>query len=241
MKPTLFTVSADGHERHVFTNDPTAALRWCLQHDEVIGAADTIVLQRRTDVVELGKAESAHVAPALRRSAPRRAIPPPMPKKRAKAAKPAKSGEVPAGMILVSELARQSGITTEGMRHRLNKAKVKLHRMDGKGRPMIVDEVDARAKLKARAEKPSKHSPRKPRGAGEPRIVRADAFTRQQEPKADKMLLLEKAAQQLGLTEDQVREIKRNGNVPGGNGWVNFTQLQAYMASPDYEPPFAAN
>lgn len=51
MKPTLFTVSANGHERHVFTDSPAKALTWCLSHDDVIGKADTIMLQRRTDVM----------------------------------------------------------------------------------------------------------------------------------------------------------------------------------------------
>lgn len=55
----------------------------------------------------------------------------------------------------------------------------------------------------------------------------------------DRMVSIDKIAPQLGMNTSQLEEVKRNGRIPGGNGWINLTLLEQYMAHADYEPPFA--
>jgi hypothetical protein len=95
---------------------------------------------------------------------------------------------------------------------------------------VLVKSIEGYETRKANGKKPAK----------EPRAAQAE--TEPWEPVSkgtDTMVHEDKAALQLKVTVAQLREIKRNGSIPGGNGWVNLTLLQAYMKHPAYEPPFA--
>lgn len=174
-----------------------------------------------------------------------------MPKKRAKAKESAKpEAEVPAGMVLVSELAKEAGITTVGMRHRLNAAGVKMKRIEGRGRPSAVDANDARAKLQKRGDgrRAQKRDPRS--GHSKPtetelrklhKVAKAaPQSTSQTGPQQDRFARIENLAKVLKMDEGDIDRIKRQGNIKGGFGWVNATQLEAYMASEEYKQSLEA-
>lgn len=250
MKKHLFSVAASGYERLLLASDGATAHAWCQANDERIAEADAVVVTRRTDLVDLAAegGKEARTAPAVRRSPRAERIPPPMPKKRAKAAKRGREADVPEGMVLVSTLAKEAGITAEGMRYRLNRAGVVVKRMPGRGGPSACNEAMGRAAMHSEpkpkkeriAAKPEKREPRsgdaKPK-AEELGILAKTATSGPTEPASpspDKFMRIEQVAKALRMDEGEVAAIKRQGNVGGGFGWVNFSQLARYMASPEY-------
>ena len=234
MKRQLFEAVADTTQQLLFAANAAQALGWCLENNPAFAEAENIMVKRRSDVVDLNEgAKGAHVEPATHRSAPAKRTPPPMPKKRAAAKESGKAGGVPEGMILVTDLAKEAGITTEGMRHRLNAAGVKVMRIEGWGRPSAVDANDARAKLLKRG---AACKAKKPKPAPAPKPTKPKPAPQPTSPQQDRFLRIEAVAKSMGLDEGDLEIIKRRGNIKGGFGWINIAELEAYMASEEYVP-----
>ena len=248
MKKHLFSVAASGYERLLLASDGATAHAWCQANDERIAEADAVVVTRRTDVVDLAAAcgAEARPVPAVRQSERAKHIPPPAPKKRAKAKERGAAADVPE--VLVSALAKEAGMTTEGMRYRLKRAGVVVKHMPGRGRPSACNEAmgraamhgEAKAKKEREAAKPEKRDPRSGHAKPKEEELRklektaTSGPTAPAAPSPDKFMRIEQVAKALRMDEGEVAAIKRQGNVGGGFGWVNYTQLQAYMASDAY-------
>lgn len=236
----LFNIHYDDTVQHVLATSYAQAITWAEANVPGIAASQVLTIAIHRDLVDLtGEAGKPVPAPAAGRSTAGPAHTPPRAAKATKAAKkaaakPAKAvaeDGLPVGFILLADLALEYDLTREGVKYKLKRAGVDMERITGHGRPLAVDERAARAALEERPlANAIKHVTAQPK-----------AKAPSAKPAGGRMLLVEKAAIELGLTDAQVREVQRNGNIKGGNGWVDVDGMRAYMESDDYEPPFTSN
>jgi hypothetical protein len=48
----------------------------------------------------------------------------------------------------------------------------------------------------------------------------------------------QKTAKQMDVNEDWLRTVKKSGRIAGAPGWINVTQLEAYLKHPEFVAPF---
>ncbi|HMQ77147.1 MAG TPA: hypothetical protein PKE21_13680 [Flavobacteriales bacterium] len=236
MARKLFTIHYDDTVQHVLATTYAQAITWAEGHVPRIADSQVLTIAINKDLVDLTAGASRPAAePAADRSSARPANTPPRATKAPKAAKRATAKPavelaedgLPKGSILLADLALEYDLTREGIKYKLKRAGVDMERIAGHGRPLAANERAARAALDGR---PLEQVSKAPAAKGPAT-----------KPASGRMLLVEKAAIELGLTDAQVREIQRNGNIKGGNGWVDIDGLRAYMESDDYEAPFTSN
>lgn len=251
MKRTLYTLITGEVHQCILASSFTQAVTWAEQHLPALGGAELLTITANPGVVDLAEGE-----PVAQVKAPL-ATPPPV---RVKAATPTKAGKakasVPEGMVLLSALATERGCTVQNIKFMLKKRGVEVSRISGMhGMPAAAPEREARTAMEAKPERKSK-------GKAKPVAAKASAPAPVATPVAaapppapydpdapwdplvrptDKYVEVAKACRAVGLNDSQLHEVKRHGRIAGGNGWVNLTQLEAYMQHPDYEPPFASN
>lgn len=248
MERKLYTIITGDVHQCVLAGSFGQAITWAESNLPAIRGSEILTIQVDSGLVDL-------TGPAQERTSERpRATPPPAtpeaPKARKTTTVKQAPGQVPEGMVLLSTLAMERGCTTANIVLILKKHGVATQRLKGiHGQPSAALETEARAAMAAPPDKGGRRKAEKrdPR-SGAPKPTKAELKKLEKVARApvadkvrttgDRMVLVEQAAKELGLTDAQVMEIKRNGNVAGGNGWVNITQLEAYMASPNYEPPF---
>ncbi|MBL8002371.1 MAG: hypothetical protein JNL05_10455 [Flavobacteriales bacterium] len=256
MQRKLYTITVGGEHREMLANSYSQVIAWAEQNLEAINSGHPLTITINSNVIDL--LDAPQKAPLPNPKGPAQATPPPAAPKAPMAKKAATvkqaPGQVPEGMVLLSTLASEYGCSTVNIRQMLRRRGVGWERLAGvHGNPGAVDMEAARQALDAPRSKGGrpKAEKRDPR-SGSPKPSKAEL--RKLEQVADKakpaavsassgprMVFEDKVAKQLGMTVDQVREVKRDGKVGGGNGWVNMDELEAYMASPEYQPPFTAN
>lgn len=117
MSTRLYSVAASNHERLADATDAAEALRLVLAEDDFFADQKEIVVSRRDDVLRVsGKPKAAKAAPET---------------------------AAPKGMVLVSLLADELGMTLEGIKYRMKKHGIKGQRIAGSGRPLAVTQKDA--------------------------------------------------------------------------------------------------
>lgn len=244
MERKLYTIITGDVHQSVLAGSFTQAITWAESNLPAIGGSELLTIRVDAGLVDLtrGPAKPSTVPTEAPKEAgpdhtPPRATRAPRREKtaRSKSAVEVSEDGMPKGTILLADLALDYDLTREGVKYKLKRAGVAMQRIDGQGRPLVADERTARRALAGRADVVQQQEPSARLKAKSPAPATAPRG-----PGA-RMLLIEKAATELGLTDAQVSEIKRNGNVPGGNGWVDIDALRAYMESDEYEPPFASN
>lgn len=256
MQRKLYTIITGDVHQSVLAGSFTQAITWAESNLPTIGGSELLTIRVDAGLVDLTEAPQKAPLPAPKE--PARATPHPAAPKAPMAKKAATvkqaPGQVPEGMVLLSTLATEYGCSTVNIRQMLRRRGVSWERLAGvHGNPGAVDMEAARQALDAPRSKGGrpKAEKRDPR-SGSPKPSKAELRKLEQvaakaKPAAvsassgPRMVFEDKVAKQLGMTVDQVREVKRDGKVGGGNGWVNMDELEAYMASPEYQPPFTAN
>lgn len=243
MPRKLFTIITGDVHHSVLASTYTQAITWAEANLPAIGTSTLLTVTVTPDLVDLTTDKPAP-APAAERSTGAPANTPPRRMTQpgaAKRAKPEEAGGVPAGMVLVKDLAVELGLTPGGMRYRLDRLGVPIVRLDLHGRPGAVMNEAARAAMAGEQEEPAQQPKKEAKARPQASATASARRGEMAKPAGGRMLLVEKAAIELGLTDAQVREIQRSGNIKGGNGWVDVDGLRSYMESDEYEPPFTSN
>jgi hypothetical protein len=237
MKKALYTVSNGTTEHKLLATSYSQALAWVEANDPKVTQVDELSLERFSGLVDL-------TAPAEPVKAPKDKVDAPVDVRVVHVSHGDTDDDVDTDDEQdadVQEEAAIGEISNQEAADRLgcNLKRIANLRYTGALEAGSRAHVTLASVLAYEAKNPPEvKAPAKPKEAKPATEVSSGPWSPVPRPN-DTMLHEDKVAVQLGLTVAQVREVKRHGNVPGGNGWVNLTVLQSYMAHPDYEPPFA--